>query len=362
MSVTPPFAILAELTHRCPLRCLYCSNPLDLVTAEAELTTNDWARVFDEAATLGVLQVGLSGGEPLVRPDLEVLVRTARNFGLYTNLITSGVGLSTRRAQALASAGLHSLQLSIQAADVATADAIAGVRVTSAKENAAVAARDAGIPLSMNVVLHRTNIADLEAIVRRCAAWGARRLELANAQYYGWALANRPLLLPDPEQVRQAEQLLPALRAEVGAQMDILWVLADYLERYPKPCMGGWANKALTIAPDGRAYPCPVAKQITTLTFPSVFSASLRAIWYDDPAFQAYRGQEWMQEPCRSCDRRELDLGGCRCQAFTLTGDAANADPVCHKSVHRSLVDRALATTAGPRPVTPRYRVRITPS
>lgn len=358
--MAPPVALLAEVTHRCPLRCVYCSNPLELVRSDGELSTENWARVFGEAAGLGVLEVGLSGGEPLARPDLEILIGAARDRGLYTNLITSGVGLSARRAETLASAGLHSVQLSIQAVDVEVANAVSGVRVTAAKETAAAAIRAAGLPLSMNVVLHRKNIDDLVAIVRRCAAWGAHRLELANTQYYGWALANRALLLPDTEQVQRAEQSLSSLRAEMNGRMEILWVISDYLEDYPKPCMGGWANKAFTVAPDGMAYPCPVAKDITTLTFPSVLASSLHDIWYTDPAFRAYRGQSWMKEPCSSCDRRELDFGGCRCQAFTLTGDAANADPVCQKSTHRRIIDAALSTTDQDRQ-TPQYRTKVAP-
>jgi PqqA peptide cyclase len=347
VAIPPPYALLAELTHHCPLHCAYCSNPIELTRRDQELPTEAWSRVLDEAAALGVVQVGFSGGEPLARPDLEELVGVARGLGLYTNLITSGLGLTAERATALAASGLHSVQLSVQAADPELADRLAGRRAHGQKLAAARLLREADLPLSMNVVLHRRNIDQLDRIIDLCLEWGAERLELANTQYYGWALLNRRELLPSRGQVENAEQVFEARRTALRGRMEVIWVIPDYYERLPKPCMGGWGTIALTVAPDGRVLPCPTAGSIRTLRFDSVRDRELGWIWRESAAFNAYRGQEWMIEPCRSCPRRGVDFGGCRCQAFALTGEAVRTDPVCQWSPDRHLVDEAVRQVNG---------------
>lgn len=341
-----PYGLLAELTHRCPLQCVYCSNPVQLTTADHELSAAQWRRVLDEAAGLGVIHVHFTGGEPLLRPDLEDLVTHARALGLFTNLITSGLGFTDERGATLASAGLHSVQLSIQGDDPDSAVLVARAPAFERKRKAAEVIRAAGLPLSMNVVLHRLNLDRLDQIIDLCVEWGAERVELANTQYYGWALRNRRHLLPTAEQLATAEAVYQRRRDELAGRVELLWVLPDYFERYPKPCMGGWAATSLTVAPDGVAYPCPIAEVITTLDFPSVRSHDLGWIWRESPAFNAYRGEAWMQEPCRSCDRRSVDFGGCRCQAFMLTGDAARPDPVCVHSSDHHLVTTPVAEAA----------------
>ena len=337
-----PYGLLAEVTHRCPLHCVYCSNPLALVERRDELSTADWLRVLGEAAELGVVQVHFSGGEPLVRGDLEPLVAECRRLGLYTNLITSGLGLTERRAESLVSAGLNSAQLSIQGDAAESTNLVAASKRFDKKEAAARIIRAAGLPLNMNVVLHRVNLARLDAIIDVCVSWGAERLELANAQYYGWALRNRDLLMPSRAQLDEAVGVYERRKAELGERMELLWILPDYYEPYPKPCMGGWAKTALTVAPDGAVYPCPVAGQITTIGFSSVRDHDLAWIWWNSEAFQAFRGTAWLADPCRSCPRKEIDFGGCRCQAFALTGDAARTDPVCMHSPDHHLVRDAL--------------------
>ncbi|MBC3194852.1 pyrroloquinoline quinone biosynthesis protein PqqE [Pseudonocardia sp. C8] len=353
MSAAPqPFGLLAEVTHRCPLHCVYCSNPLALLERQDELDTDDWLRVIDQAAALGVVQVHLSGGEPLVRGDLETLVAECRRLGLYTNLITSGLGLTERRAEALVAAGLNSAQLSIQGDAAESTDLVAASKRFDKKEAAARIIRDAGLPLNMNVVLHRLNLGRLDAIIDVCVRWGAERLELANAQYYGWALRNRELLMPGKTQLDEAVEIYRRRKEQLAGRMELLWILPDYYEPYPKPCMGGWAQTALTVAPDGVVYPCPVAAEITTMAFESVRDHDLDWIWTRSAAFEAFRGTEWMPDPCRSCARKELDFGGCRCQAFALTGDAGRTDPVCQHSPDHHLIqdalDRANQDGAGP--------------
>lgn len=339
-----PYGLLAEVTHQCPLHCVYCSNPLALLDRQDELATEDWLRVIREAAELGVVQVHLSGGEPLVRGDLETLVAECRRLGLYTNLITSGLGLTESRAKSLVSAGLNSAQLSIQGDAAESTNLVAASKRFDKKEAAARIIREAGLPLNMNVVLHRMNLPRLDAIIDVCVSWGAERLELANAQYYGWALRNRELLMPSKAQLDEAVDVYERRKAELGEHMEILWILPDYYEPYPKPCMGGWAQNALTVAPDGTVYPCPVAAEITTMSFSSVRDNDLAWIWSESEAFQAFRGTEWMPDPCQSCPRKEIDFGGCRCQAFALTGDAARTDPVCMHSPDHHLVQDALVS------------------
>jgi pyrroloquinoline quinone biosynthesis protein E len=339
--VDRPLGLLAELTYKCPLHCPYCSNPLAVPQA-TELGLHEWLRVLDEARQLGMLQLHLSGGEPLARADLTPLVARARALGFYVNLVTSGVGLDERRAAELAQAGLDHVQLSVQDADRAAADEVAGARVSGRKMAAARAVTALELPLTINVVLHRGNIGRIGPLVDLAAALGADRLELAHAQYYGWALLNRSALLPTRDQVLAAEQAVAQARAAYGDALEILYVVADYYEPYPKPCMHGWGRRHIVIAPDGRVLPCPAAAQIAGLDIDNVRERSLGAIWHHSRAFTQFRGSGWMPEPCRSCPRKEIDFGGCRCQAFQLTGDAARADPVCQLSPDHHLVRTAV--------------------
>ncbi len=358
MPVNLPYALTAELTHRCPLHCPYCSNPIELQKKESELSTDTWLSVLEQAGELGVLQVHFTGGEPLLRPDLELLVRHARELGLYVNLITSGVGLTDRRVRQLAEAGIDSIQLSVQASSSELADSIAGFSAHELKRQAAQRIRDNGLPLHMNVVLHRTNLHQIEEIIELCVSWGAERLELANAQYYGWALRNIDQLLPRQDQLHEAEAAYMRAQRRFAHQIELLWILPDYYEDFPKPCMGGWGQLSLTVAPDGRVLPCTVSSEIRTLSFENVKERELAWIWRDSPSFNAYRGYEWMAEPCRNCERRELDYGGCRCQAFLLTGDARSADPVCVRSPHSGIIADRIGTIANENAGWPLYSYR----
>ncbi len=348
-----PLGLLAELTYRCPLHCPYCSNPV-AVPEVAELALTEWFRVLEEARQIGVLQLHLTGGEPLARPDLTPLVGRARDLGFYVNLVTSGVGFDQRRVAELKQAGLDHVQLSIQDADRAAADKVAGARVWSHKIAAARMITALDLPLTINVVLHRGNIGRITALVDLAAALGADRLELAQTQYYGWALLNRSALLPTRDQVVAAEQAVAQARATHGDTLEILYVVADYYEPYPKPCMHGWGRRHIVIAPDGRVLPCPAAGQIAGLDIDNVRERSLDEIWRDSTAFTRFRGLEWMPEPCRSCPRKEVDFGGCRCQAFQLTGDAARTDPVCQLSPDHHLVGAIVDASAPPQPLRPR--------
>ena len=354
MTTDRPTTLLAELTHRCPLHCPYCSNPLDLIRAEGELATDDWKRVFTQAQALGVLQLGLSGGEPLVRKDLEELAAHARGLGLYTTLVTSGLGLTRARAERLRDAGLEHVQISIQDADPEVAERIAGVSSVKQKRAACAIVKELGFAFSINVVLHRANLDRIGEIIELAASLGADRLELANTQYYGWGLENRAALMPTRAQVERAQAIAQEAIQHYRRRMQILFVLPDYFESYPKPCYGGWGKLYLVVTPDGRVLPCHGATQITTLTFDSVRDRSLEWIWQESAAFGAFRGYDWMKEPCRSCPRKTVDFGGCRCQAFALTGDAANTDPVCTLTPDRAIINAALA-----EPDEPEYRYRI---
>jgi PqqA peptide cyclase len=348
--VDRPFALLAEVTYACPLHCPYCSNPLSLGDYSDELTTQEWQRVLVEAKHLGVLQLHLSGGEPLQRRDLVEIVRTASRLGLYTNLITSGFSLSSRRAELLRAAGLDHVQISFQADEQALSDRIAGTPSFERKRAAARLVKKLGWPLTVNVVLHRYNIDRVDRIMDMAAGLGADRLELANTQYYGWAWRNRDGLLPSRAQVQQAEATVRAARGRLGDRMEIIYVIPDYYSRYPKPCMGGWGRHELTVVPSGDVLPCPTAHALP-LPHASVRQHPLAWIWERSPLFQRFRGTGWMPDPCRSCDRREVDFGGCRCQAFQLTGDAARTDPVCHLSPDHGLVTAAVqAANHGLRP------------
>ena len=342
--MTPPLALLAELTHRCPLRCPYCSNPVELTRGSAELTTAEWARVFEEAAALGCLQVHLSGGEPTARRDIVEITAAARRAGLYSNLITSGVRLDAALMGRLAAAGLDHVQLSVQDADPAGAERIGGLKGAHArKEAAARITREAGLPLTLNAVVHRQNLHNLPALVALALAWGAARLEVAHVQYYGWALANRDALLPTRAQLDEATQVVEAARAAHRGRLVIDYVVPDYHASRPKACMGGWGNRFLGVSPAGRVLPCHAAESITGLVFPNVRETSLREAWESSDAFNRFRGTDWMPAPCRGCAQAERDWGGCRCQAFALTGDAAATDPACALSPQHGLLAAAVA-------------------
>ncbi|GAA3974794.1 pyrroloquinoline quinone biosynthesis protein PqqE [Actinomadura viridis] len=344
-----PWALLAEVTHACPLHCPYCSNPLELVRRGAELSTAEWARVFEEAAELGVVQAHLSGGEPLLRRDLEEIAAAARRAGVYTQLVTSGLGLTAARLDALAGAGIDSVQLSLQDARRAGSDLIAGRDSYTAKERAAEVIRAAGLPFGLNVVLHRHNLDRLREIIELGARWGADRIELANTQFYGWALRNRAALLPTRDQLDRAKATVAAWRERRDGGPELVWVMPDYHEGVPKPCMGGWGARSITVGPDGTALPCPAAYAIPDLEPPNVRDRPLAWIWTESAAFNAYRGTGWMTGPCRECPRRETDFGGCRCQAYALTGDAARTDPACSLSPDHHLIRQAAeAAETGP--------------
>ncbi|MGY6635466.1 MAG: pyrroloquinoline quinone biosynthesis protein PqqE [Alkalilacustris sp.] len=339
-----PIALLAELTHRCPLSCPYCSNPLELLARDAELDTATWARVFREAADLGVLQLHLSGGEPASRRDLEDLVAAARAAGLYVNLITSGIGLTEARLDALEAAGLDHVQLSVQGVRADIADHVGGYRGGfDRKMEIARSVTARGLPLTVNAVMHRQNIDDLDATIALAAELGARRIEIACVQFYGWALTNRTALMPTRTQVAEAKQRVARAVPAHRGRMAIDFVPPDYYADYPKACMGGWGSTGLNVAPDGAVLPCHAAASIPGLAFQRVTEAALADIWREGPAFEAFRGHDWMKEPCRSCNRRTIDHGGCRCQAMALAGDARAADPVCRLSPDRPKVDALLA-------------------
>jgi PqqA peptide cyclase len=342
MTAPRPYALLAEITYRCPLHCPYCSNPMQ-ARNNGGLTTDEWRRVIREAAVLGVLQIGFSGGEPLARRDLADLVRAARESNLYTNLITSGVGLDDERVRALRDAGLDSVQLSFQSDDADLSDEIAGARAHQPKLDAATKIRAAGISLSLNFVIHRRNIDRLPQMIELAETLGAERVELANVQFYGWAFLNRAALLPTREQVNRAREIATAAKARLAGKIDIFYVLPDYYETRPKPCLSGWGQRYLTVNPIGDVLPCPTASSaIPDLRFENVRERALDWIWRESESFNRFRGTEWIPEPCRTCPQREIDFGGCRCQAALLTGSAANTDPVCTLSPNRAVIDAVL--------------------
>jgi pyrroloquinoline quinone biosynthesis protein E len=351
-ALDPPMAILAELTHRCPLQCPYCSNPLELDRVAGELDTATWLRVLDEAAALGVLQVHFSGGEPLVRRDLEKLVAHAAGAGLYTNLITSAVLLDQERLDALVAAGLDHVQISFQDVDDAQGDRVAGYRnAQRQKREAAARVQAAGLPLTVNAVVHRQNLERLGVMIDAAVDLGARRLEVAHVQYYGWALANRAALLPTRAQLDAATATVDAARERLRGRLVIDYVVPDYHAALPKACMSGWGRRFMNLTPMGKALPCHAAETLPGFDFPSVRTMSLGEIWRDSDAFNRFRGTDWMLEPCRTCERREIDWGGCRCQAFALTGNAAATDPVCHRAIERGdLVAAITATHEAPPP------------
>jgi PqqA peptide cyclase len=347
-AVSPPLAMLAELTHRCPLQCPYCSNPLALERASNELTTAEWKRAIDEAAAMGVLQIHFSGGEPTARKDLEELVAHARAAGLYTNLITAGVLLDEKRVKALADAGIDHVQLSFQDSEAGGGNRIGGYAGGHEKKlTVARLIRAAGLPLTLNFVVHRQNLHHLRELLDLAVELDAHRVEIAHVQYYGWALKNRAALMPTREQIEAAVQVVDEARERLKGILVIDAVVPDYYAKRPKSCMGGWGRQFLNISPSGKVLPCHAAETITDLSFDSVRQRPLADIWLNSEAFNRYRGTDWMPEPCRSCDRREIDWGGCRCQAFAITGTAVAADPACGlSSAHQELVGIAEVESA----------------
>ncbi len=344
------YTLIAELTYKCPLRCPYCSNPLDFNAPRSELSSDEWRRVLAEAEALGALQVNLTGGEPLLRDDLELLVAEAKRLDLYVNLITSGLPLVRERLVRLRDAGLNAVQVSIQDALREPSERIAGTASFDQKLNVARWVKELGLPLTLNVVLHRENLGRVAEIVSLAEELGADRLELANTQYLGWALVNREALMPTRAELDHARQVAADAKQRLKGRIELLFVLPDYYSDRPKACMSGWGRRYLVVAPDGRALPCHLAHTIPNLVFDNVRDRSLAEIWQNSPAFLAFRGQEWMSPTCKSCDRREIDFGGCRCQAFHLTGDASATDPACALSPDHGLVilarDKAAAGEA----------------
>lgn len=332
----PPLWLLAELTYRCPLQCPYCSNPVEIAKYKDELSTEDWIRVMRQARKMGAAQLGFSGGEPLARRDLEALIAEARSLGYYTNLITSGVGMDEKRVKTFKEAGLDHIQISFQASDEELNNYLGGTRSFQHKQEMARVVKEHEYPMVLNIVLHRKNVDQIRDILDMTVALKADYVELASTQYYGWSRVNIEQLLPTREQLARAEKTAREYQEKMRDKMKIIYVIPDYFENRPKACMNGWGSIFLTIAPDGSALPCHAAAQLPGLEFPNVRDHSVSQIWNDSDAFNRFRGFDWMKEPCRSCPEKEKDFGGCRCQAYMLTGDAANADPVCDKSPHHS--------------------------
>ncbi|MCC6919210.1 MAG: pyrroloquinoline quinone biosynthesis protein PqqE [Alphaproteobacteria bacterium] len=341
-ALTAPIGLLAELTHRCPLACAYCSNPLDLVRQQAELDAPTWERIFREAAALGVLQVHLSGGEPASRRDLVEIVASARAADLYTNLITSGIGLTRERMVRLRAAGLEHVQLSIQDTEAASSDRIAGYAGSVRKHDVAKWTIELGLPLTLNAPLHRANADHAADFIAMALAMEAGRVELAHIQYYGWGLLNRAALMPTLAQIERTIDVVNEARSRLAGRLVIDFVLPDYYAEAPKPCMGGWGREVIVVTPEGSVLPCHAARTIPGLAFETVRARSLADIWTDGTAFEAFRGTDWMQAPCRGCANAERDWGGCRCQALALAGDAAATDPACALSPRHAAM-RALA-------------------
>ncbi|HEY6292099.1 MAG TPA: pyrroloquinoline quinone biosynthesis protein PqqE [Terriglobia bacterium] len=337
-----PQALIAEVTHRCPLHCVYCSNPLVMQHRSDELSTGEWSSIFGQAADLGALQLHLTGGEPLARADLTELVRAGRSAGLYVNLISSGVGLDERRLDGLIEAGLDHIQLSFQDTEEAPANEFAGARSHALKLRVAGMIRQRRIAFTVNLVVHRRNLGRIEDVIAFAEGSGAQRLEIAHVQYYGWAFRNREALLPTREQVQRSIEVVEAARDRLKGRLRIDFVLPDYYAKYPKPCMNGWGHQQMLIDPAGRVLPCHAAPIIPGLEFHSARERLLRWIWEDSPVFSRFRDEAWMPDTCRTCDRRARDFGGCRCQAFLLTGNASATDPVCILAPSHSIVEDTL--------------------
>ena len=351
------YTLIAELTYLCPLRCVYCSNPTDLANHPDKLATSDWLRVFREAAELGALQLNLSGGEPLLRRDLEELVAGAHALEFYSNLITSGLPLTRERLERLRDAGLSSVQVSLQDTRTSESDRIAGRESFAQKLEVMSWVKELGLPLTLNIVLHRQNLSRVADMVALAERMNVDRLELANTQYLAWALTNRSALLPSRAQLDAARDVARGARERLKGRMELLFVLPDYYSDRPKACMSGWGKRYLLVSPDGLALPCHLAHTLKGLSFENVQEHSLTEIWHHSTAFNAFRGEGWLSEPCRSCERRTIDFGGCRCQAFHLTGDAALTDPACGLSPQHDLITQA-RTSAEEQliPLTLRYR------
>jgi pyrroloquinoline quinone biosynthesis protein E len=347
-NVTPPLWVNAEITFRCPLHCLFCYNPVDYAHSGAELSTDQWVRTLRQARDLGAIQLGISGGEPLMRDDTEIIVAEAHKMGYFTTLLTSGIGLTEQRIAAFREGGLDAIQLSFQDSTRELNDFLSSTRTFELKLKVARLIKQYDYPMVLNVVLHRLNIDHVDKILEMAEAMGAEQVELANTQYYSWALINRDQLMPSREQLQRAEEVTNAFRARVGNKTKIYFVVPDYYATRPKACMNGWGSVFLNIAADGMALPCHEARMLPGLTFPNVKDHDVRWIWHESPGFNAYRGDSWMKEPCRSCPEKTKDFGGCRCQAFMLTGDATNADPVCDLSPNHHLIEEAVAKAQNP--------------
>jgi pyrroloquinoline quinone biosynthesis protein E len=354
--------LLAELSYRCPLHCVFCSNPTDYAAHMEEIGTEDWKRVFREARKMGAVQLGFSGGEPLLREDLEELVAEARQLGYYTNLITSGIGLTQARAQALKDAGLDHIQLSFQDSTKELNDFLSSTRTFDHKNKVAAIIKGLGYPMVLNCVMHRYNLPHVGRIIDMAERMGADYLELANTQYYGWAWLNRAALMPTPDELRDAEAIVDSHRERLAGRMKILWVSPDYVDAKPKPCMAGWGAVFMVIAPDGVALPCHSARMLPGFDFPKVTEHSIESIWRDSDAFNRYRGTSWMSDTCITCDQHTVDFGGCRCQAFLVTGDATATDPVCPKSPDRHLIDEALGAAVTQAQTSPAQALRFVPN
>jgi len=353
-AIGPPMWLLLELTYRCPLHCVFCYNPVEFASIEHELATADWIRVLREARAVGAVQLGLSGGEPVLRDDLEEIATEAHTLGYYTNLITSGVGLDERRVRALKDGGLDHIQLSFQDSTREMNDFLSHTKTFELKQRVAALIKAHDYPMVLNCVIHRMNIEHIGTVIEMAERLGAEYLELANTQYYSWAHLNRDQLLPTLEQLQTAERTVNAHRERLGNRMRIFFVVPDYYETRPKKCMNGWGSTFMAVTPDGTALPCHTAKMLPGLSFPNVRSSGIREIWYESEGFNHFRGTAWMKEPCRSCDEREKDLGGCRCQAYLLANDPAAADPVCSKSPHHHIVTEATARAQAGSNVTER--------
>ncbi len=349
--ISGPLWLLAELTYKCPLHCTFCYNPVDYTRYGDDLSTHDWLRVLREGRALGAAQLGFSGGEPLMRDDLEILVAEARRLGYYANLITSGIGLTEKRIHAFKEGGLDHIQLSFQDSTRELNDFISHTRTFDLKSKVAQLIKAHDYPMVLNVVLHRLNIDHVEEILRMADEMGAEYVELANSQYYAWAWENRDHLLPTHEQLQHAEEVTQRFRDKVGKRMKIFFVIPDYYEKRPKACMNGWGSVFMTVAPDGVVLPCHAARMLPGLTFPNVRDASLQSIWHDSAVFNAYRGDAWMKDPCRSCSEKARDFGGCRCQAYLFTQDPANADPVCERSPYHDRVLEAIEHAQQPQKI-----------
>ena len=347
--VPPPLWLLAEITYKCPLHCVFCYNPLNYAADRRELTTAEWKDVLRQARQLGAAQLGFSGGEPLVRDDLEELIGEAHQLGFYTNLITSGIGLTEERISKMKALGLDHIQLSFQDSTKEMNDFLSSTKTFDLKNRVAKLIKKYDYPMVLNVVLHRYNLDHVGRIIDMAVEMGVEYLELANTQYYGWGMVNRDQLMPTREQLERAEAVVNEYRAKLGNKIRLLFVVPDYFEERPKACMNGWGSVFLAVAADGSALPCHAAKSLPGLQFPNVTETTLKDIWYNSDAFNRYRGYGWMKEPCRSCPEKEKDFGGCRCQAYALTGEAENADPVCSKSPQHADVKKIVLQAQVPR-------------